>query len=229
MKKRLLDLTLVALSAPIWVPVLLLTTAAIALVDGRPVFYRSKRRVQRRLTMPIVKFRVMVRNAEALFNREVVPVVTQRFLNTPINSPLYTRLGRLVERCQITELPQIFHVIAGKMTVVGNRPLPENVIAALVEAHPMAEDRFATACGLTGVAQLVGREQLTDGERLALESHYCAAVASHYSVRLDLLVLTLTILLVCHLHQPLSVAEVHALIDKYSQHRQADLAHPAAR
>lgn len=113
MSKRLFDLFAVALTSPIWLPVLVVTTLLMAVLEGRPIFYRSSRRVTRHLNMRILKFRTMVRNAETIFNRDVVPIVGQRFLNTPPDSPLFTPLGRRIEKFQITELPQVFHVIAG--------------------------------------------------------------------------------------------------------------------
>ena len=173
MPKRLFDLLAVIASLPVWLPVFVATVLLMFVLEGRPVFYRSQRRVRRHLTMPILKFRTMVRNAEAVCDRETVPVATQRFLNISLDSPPFTRLGRWIERFQITELPQSVNVIVGQMTIVGNRPLPENVIASLKEVYPNAEERFRTPAGLTGMVQLIGREQTSDGDRLALESHYC--------------------------------------------------------
>lgn len=216
MSKRLFDLLAVIATSPVWLPVFVATVLLMFVFEGRPVFYRSQRRVRRHLTMPILKFRTMVRNAEAVCNRETVPVATQRFLNISLDSPLYTRLGRWIERFQITELPQIVHVIAGQMTIVGNRPLPENVIASLKEVYPNAEERFRTPAGLTGLVQLIGREQTSDGDRLALESHYCRATEENYSVLLDVLVLAFTILIVLRLMQPFSVLGAHAFIDRFA-------------
>lgn len=216
MSKRVFDLIAVVSTSPVWVPVLILTIILQVLFEGMPIFYRSNRRVMRTLNMRILKFRTMVRNAEAVYNREVVPVTNQRFLNTPSDSPLFTPLGRWIERFQVTELPQILHVIAGQMSVVGNRPLPENVIASLRELYPAAEERFRTPAGLTGLVQLIGREQISDGERLSLESHYCEAADANYSARLDLLILVCTILIVLRLIKPFTVVQAHRLIDRFS-------------
>jgi len=216
MSKRTFDWIAMILTSPIWVPVLLITILLMAIMEGRPIFYGSRRRVQRSLNTRIWKFRTMVRNAESVYNREVVPVTNQRFLNTPSSSPLYTRLGRWIERCQITELPQIFHVMAGQMTIVGNRPLPENVIESLREIYPNVEERFRTPAGLTGLTQLIGREELSDVNRLNLECHYCRASDENYSARLDVLILVYTILIVLRLKRPYNVRQAHELIDRFS-------------
>lgn len=216
MSKRQFDMVAIVLTSAIWLPILLITIVLVFLLEGRPVFYRSARRVSRHVNLRIYKFRTMVRNAEALCNRETVQVVDQRFLNIPPSSPLYTPLGRWIERLQITELPQILHVLTGHMSIVGNRPLPENVIASLLEAYPRAEDRFRTCAGLTGLVQLIGRQKLSDGDRLALESHYCEAVDEDYSAQLDLRILVFTVLIVLRLMKPFTVPEAHALVRRFS-------------
>lgn len=216
MSKRLFDVLAIILTLPIWLPILILTIILMLLLEGRPIFYRSARRVSRHVNLRIYKFRTMVRNAEAIYNREVVKVVDQRFLNISPNSPLYTPLGRWIEKLQITELPQILHVITGHMSIVGNRPLPENVIASLREAYPKAEERFRTCAGLTGLVQLIGRQDISDGDRLELESHYCMAVDEDYSAQLDLRILLFTVLIVLRLMQPFTVDEAHALLRRFS-------------
>ena len=140
-RKRIFDITLTLLTAVIWVPVLLLCAAAIAVFEGRPVFYVSNRRVGASVK-PVFKFRTMVRNADSIYNRDTVPVSGNvRFLNTPQDSPLYTRTGRIIERFGLTEIPQLILVLMGDMSLVGNRPLPVNVIEALKEDVPGEDDR----------------------------------------------------------------------------------------
>ena len=144
--------------------------------------------------MRIAKFRTMRRDAEQIANRNTVPVTTTRFLNIPSDSPLYTSVGRLIERTMLTEMPQLVYVLAGRMSIVGNRPLPENVIAALKAEHDDVEQRFATPAGLTGPAQLVGRDFISDADRLRLESAYSRAALTNYSMMLDLKILLYTVL-----------------------------------
>jgi lipopolysaccharide/colanic/teichoic acid biosynthesis glycosyltransferase len=213
--KRLFDIVVTLLASVTWVPALLLSMLAILVLDGRPVFYVSSRRVYRKQSLRIWKFRTMRRDAERIANRETVPVAGTRFLNIERTSPLYTWVGRKIEGCAFTELPQLIHVLAGHMSLVGNRPLPENVIAAIKEAIPWVEDRFETPAGLTGPIQLAGRERLSDAQRIVLESSYCHVARSSYSMWLDFLIIYYTVLVVAGLQRPFSFGEIRQLIARF--------------
>ena len=175
-------------------PLLLLLAGAVLVLEGRPILYVSRRRLNTGPAEPIYKFRTMRRDADRIANRDTVPIVATRFLNLPITSPLYTPIGRVIERLMLTEMPQLVHVLAGRMSVVGNRPLPDNVVASLREEFPQVEDRFLTPGGLTGPVQLVGRDHLADAQRLEIEIAYCDAVLRGYSPLLDLRILAFTVL-----------------------------------
>ncbi|WP_110208508.1 sugar transferase [Nocardioides daejeonensis] len=216
-KKRFFDLFVTLASAVVWVPVVLTAALAVLVLEGRPVFYRSTRRVSSGPAIQVVKFRTMVRNAAEIANRETVPVDgSTRFLNIPGDSPLYTGIGRLLEKVALTELPQFRHVLRGEMSIVGNRPLPQNVVDCLLEEFPDAEDRFVTPAGLTGPSQLVGRDFLSDEDRLALEGAYCRGAERNYSFRLDFLILLYTVLVVLRLRKGFTPAEVIALVERYT-------------
>jgi lipopolysaccharide/colanic/teichoic acid biosynthesis glycosyltransferase len=212
MRKRLFDLAVCVLSAPAWAPVIGFGAILMWMCEGRPVFYLSRRRVCGKQSLRVIKFRTMVRNAQQIANRDTVPVAGTRFLNISPDSPLYTRLGRIFEKFQVTELPQFLHVITGKMSVIGNRPLPENVIASLRERYPDVEDRFLVKCGLTGPVQLIGRDHLADDERLSIETEYCRAVSGGYTCMLDVAILFYTVMVVLQWRKPMSVADVRAMI-----------------
>ena len=216
-RKRALDLLLTVLGAIAWVPVVLMAASLVLVTSGRPVFYRSMRRVSKDDLMKVVKFRTMVKNADKIANRETLPVNHVRFLNIPADSPLYTPAGRILERGGITELPQFVHVLSGRMSIVGNRPLPDNVLDCLREEYPYADERFLTRAGLTGPAQLVGRDQLTDDERLRLESAYCRACVHSYSIWLDISILLYTVLIVIGIKKSLDYQGVLDLIERHSK------------
>ena len=216
-RKRALDLLLSVLGALAWVPVVLVAASVILVSSGRPIFYRSSRRVSADHLMRVVKFRTMVKNADKIANRDTITVGSVRFLNIPPSSPLYTGAGRLLERCGITELPQFVHVLSGRMSIVGNRPLPDNVMNCLREEYSYADERFLTPAGLTGPAQLVGREALTDDERLRLESAYCRACVHSYSLWLDLSILLYTVMIVVGLKKTLDYQGVLDLIERRSR------------
>lgn len=205
--KRAFDLTVCVVTAPFWVPLMVFCGLLIWAFEGRPIFYISTRRVFQKKSIRLLKFRTMVRNADQVANRDTVPVAGVRFLNLRPDSPLYTRVGRLIERFHFTELPQVLHILRGDMTFIGNRPLPENVIACLRADFPFAEDRFLAPCGLTGPVQLVGRAKLSDEDRLGLEVDYCRVVANSYSVVLDLIILSRTVLSVLGVQKFLETAD----------------------
>lgn len=215
LRKRVFDIAASLTTAPIWLLVLLTCMGLQFILEGRPIFYTSSRRVYRNRQARVVKFRTMIRDAARLYNRDTVPVQNQRFLNTPINSPLYTGFGRFMERCQFTELPQVLHVLAGTLSIVGNRPLPENVIASLKEVFPHTEERFASPAGLTGLVQLIGRESLSDAARLDLERRYCHCVDQSYSVWMDFRILLYTVLIHAKLMQAFDVEDAHRFLDRY--------------
>ncbi len=217
--KRAFDIALTIVAAPLWVPVLAIAASAIAVTGGFPLFYVSSRRVFRSRSARIRKLRVMVKDAERIVNRDTVPIDGERFLNIPSTSPVYTRTGRWIERCSLTELPQLFNVLRGEMSVVGNRPLPENVVAALRTSFPDAERRFDSPAGLTGPVQLVGRDKLSDADRLDLEIEYCEICRRAYSPLLDLYVLVNTVLICLHLRRRLSPAEVKAAMARFARPR----------
>lgn len=217
--KRTLDLAIVVLVAPVWTVVLVLTASAIAVTSGFPVLYVSSRRVAQNRSARIYKLRVMVKHADRIVNRDTVPIDGARFLNIPSTSPVYTKVGRWIERCSLTELPQLINVLRGEMSIIGNRPLPENVVAALKTSFPNVEERFGTPAGLAGPVQLVGRDQLDDSSRLELEIAYCELCHRAYSPWFDLLVLVNTVLICLRLRRRFTVAEVKALMLRSGQRR----------
>lgn len=210
--KRAFDIVVAIVAAPLWIPVCLIAALALLLTAGRPVLYRSVRRVHGGRSQRIVKFRTMVRDAERVLNRDTVPIERTAFLNIPPEHPVYTSVGRHIERYALTEIPQLLHALRGTMSVIGNRPLPENVITALLRTYPNAEDRFLTPSGLTGPVQLVGRDSISDAERLSLEIDYCLLSTLRYSYRIDLLILLNTVLVALHLRPAFSVGEVQAMM-----------------
>src|SRR5580698_6864577 len=197
LSKRLFDLAITLSSAIVWAPVLGLCALAIFVCEGRPIFYISQREVGPGQTRSIIKFRTMQKNADKLYNRDTVPVNGTRFLNIPRESPVYTTIGRLIEQLALTELPQLLHVVAGHMSLIGSRPLPTRVMDALRQIEPLADERFLSKTGLTGPVQLIGRDRLTDVERISLEIEYCRLVQSNrYTIVLDFWLLLYTVAVV---------------------------------
>src|SRR5262245_27492026 len=92
-RKRMFDLTATLLTSILLLPAVSLAALAIRLLEGRPVFYVSPRRVFRSQIIKLMKLRTMIRNAAAVANRQTVPISDTRFLNISPESKLYTRIG----------------------------------------------------------------------------------------------------------------------------------------
>ena len=207
MRKRAFDVIVICLAAVVWVPVVLVAALAVLVFSGRPIFYRSQRWVGPSRAIEMLKLRVMVPDA----NRVVAPIEAGRFLNTPPESPLYTPIGRILDRTGLNEIPQFLHVLRGEMSIVGSRPLTPAVKEALTQQHPDLDTRWETPAGLTGLPQLVGRGSLTDFERLHLEATYSQRSAQRASVTLDFMILLNTVLITFNLRKPMTYEQALAM------------------
>lgn len=216
LRKRAFDLGLTLLSAPIWIPAIAISALIILISDGWPIFYRSWRQAYPNGNLNVVKFRTMVRNADQIANRDSIPATDTYFLNIPSTSHVYTPAGRVIERLNLTEIPQFFHVIAGQMSIVGNRPLPANVVDALRKRYPYVEDRFMSKAGLTGPVQLIGRDNLSDEDRLMIEIDYALACTFAYTMRLDLALLLNTVFVAAGVVKPYTTHTLRTLISRYT-------------
>lgn len=169
--KRVFDILLAATILLVSSPVLALVALLILLLEGRPVIYVSRRQVSFGRTIPVYKFRTMVRDATSRKHRLKERFMRDGFLDIPRDCEVYTPIGRVLERLQIVELPQMVNVLFHGMSLIGNRPLPaENV--KLLRKFPGWKERFDSPAGITGIAQVVGRLELTPAQRLELERAY---------------------------------------------------------
>lgn len=167
--KRFFEISLVLLSLPIWLPVSLAVAGLILLIDGRPIFYRSARTGRAGAAFNLLKFRTMRENAGDESDDERI-----------------TRLGRVLRRLSVDELPQLLQVLSGKMALVGPRPLP---VAYLPHYPAAASRRHKVRPGLTGLAQVNGRNDLSWEEKFALDVWY----VDHQSFLLDLKIVAQTL------------------------------------
>lgn len=184
--KRTLDVVLALTVLLVLAPLLLVVAVAIRLDSrGTAIFAQTRAGVGGR-PFRMYKFRTMVSNAEQLLP-ELVPFET---LPEPMfklrNDPRVTRVGRLLRKTSLDELPQLLNVLKGEMSLVG--PRPEQV--ELVERYqPEERFRLAVKPGLTGPMQVFGRGQLSFEERLAVERDYI----ENLSLGRDLRILALTL------------------------------------
>lgn len=179
--KRLMDLTVSGLGLVIFSPVMALIALAIHLEDGGPVIFRQQRVTLRGRVFTIYKFRTMRAQGE----------------NAPAqhsaakDDPRITRVGRLLRRTRLDELPQLVNIFRGDMTLVGPRPeMVENVTRYKAEL-PDFVYREKMKAGLTGYAQIEGKYNTSPEDKLMLDLMYIES----FSIWLDIKLLfrTLTV------------------------------------
>lgn len=169
--KRFMDVLLAAAGLLVLSPLLALIAVAIWADSGRPVLFRQWRVGLGGQQFRIAKFRTMVRDADA--RREGLrgrSLYLDGRLFKVKNDPRVTRLGAFLRRTSLDELPQLWNVLCGDMSLVGPRP-PMTSEVELYEAHHYA--RFYVKPGITGPWQVNGRNSITDFEEvIRLENEY---------------------------------------------------------
>jgi exopolysaccharide biosynthesis polyprenyl glycosylphosphotransferase len=176
--KQLLDVAGALLVLLLTLPVLLGVALAVA-ADGGPVFFTQTRIGRGGRTFRMVKFRSMVVDAEArkaelmAANEGAGPLFKMR------DDPRVTRIGAIIRRYSLDELPQLFNVLTGSMSLIGPRPcLPTEAERYTGPMHR----RHRVKPGLTGLWQVSGRSNLSWDESVRLDLHYVDA----WSLALDL-------------------------------------------
>lgn len=183
--KRVLDLAIVSIGSLFALPAGLLIALAIRLDSPGPIIYSQIRVGKNGNHFAIYKFRSMVEDAEerrdeiAALNEATGPLFKMR------DDPRRTRLGRILRRFSLDELPQLINVLRGEMSFIGPRPnLPEEV-AQYKEWHLK---RLSVSPGMTGLWQVSGRSDLTFDEMVLLDIYY----AENWSLGMDLGILLMT-------------------------------------
>jgi exopolysaccharide production protein ExoY len=190
--KRLLDLTLAAALIGLSAPVMALIALAVKL-DGGPALYAHRRIGPDGRSFRCWKFRSMVTNADQLFDQLIVQDDEARQeweSGFKLRSdPRVTPFGRFLRTHSLDELPQLFNVVAGTMSLVGPRPIVE----AEIERYGAS---FASYCscrpGITGLWQVHGRNDVNYSRRVELDQRY----ARQWSLYLDLAILVKTVIVI---------------------------------
>jgi lipopolysaccharide/colanic/teichoic acid biosynthesis glycosyltransferase len=165
---RLLDVVIALVVIVITSPFMLAMALAIRLTSGKPVLYRGARVGRAGRIYHMYKFRTLAPDAESRLGRYYGPELTAE------TEREVTRLGRIARATQLDELPQLFNVLRGDMSVVGPRPIRPVFFEELCEQIPAYWQRLVVRPGLTGFAQVrMGREE-TWAEKLAHDLEYIA-------------------------------------------------------
>jgi lipopolysaccharide/colanic/teichoic acid biosynthesis glycosyltransferase len=184
--KRVFDLVFSALTAPIWLPAIALVALAIKITAPRaPVIFAQERTGRGGHRFRMYKFRTMVPNAEAL--KSTYAHLNQ--LSWPDfkieNDPRVTRIGRILRKTSLDELPQVFNVLRGQMSWVGPRPTSFSADTYAI----WQTARLDVVPGITGLWQVMGRGRTELDARLRLDMEYI----DHRSLWYDLKILFLTV------------------------------------
>ena len=172
--KRCFDVVVAALTLAVTAPLFVLAAIAIRLDGGGPVFYRQRRAGLGGRPFTMIKFRTMVCDADQQLAQLVALDALPEPMFKPRRDPRITRVGRILRRWSIDELPQLLNVLRGEMSLVG--PRPEDL--RLVERYrPEHRFRLEATPGMTGPMQIFGRGDLTFDERLAIEREYIENVS----------------------------------------------------
>jgi sugar transferase EpsL len=173
MAKRTLDLTVALFGIILLSPLMLVIALAIRITMGSPVFFRQVRPGRRSRPFTLVKFRTMNNSANA--RGEVLP-----------DADRLSRLGAFLRRTSLDELPQLWNVLKGEMSLVGPRPL---LMQYLERYTPEQRRRHEVRPGITGWTQVKGRNAISWEEKFRYDVWY----VDHCSFVLDLRILILTI------------------------------------
>ena len=184
--KRALDLTVAGLLLVGLLPVLLMIALALRLDPGGPVLFRQYRVGQHGRPFQMLKFRTMVSDRRRRPSPPPPGVDERRRVHKSPGDPRVTRAGRFLRRSCLDELPQLWNVLKGEMSLVGPRPeLPEIVVLY----QPWQHARHAVKPGLTGWWQVNRDDTRLMHEQTELDIYY----VEHQSLRLDLVTLLRTI------------------------------------
>ena len=176
--KRIFDVILCVIAALVLSPLMLIVALAIKLEDHGPVFYKQARVTKDGKVFDILKFRSMVEDAE------------QRPATD--DDDRITKVGHVIRATRIDELPQIFNIIKGDMSIVGPRPERTEHVEKYTAAIPEFEFRNKVKGGLTGYAQIYGKYNTSAYDKIKLDLMYI----ENYSFLLDLKLILMTIRIV---------------------------------
>lgn len=177
--KRIMDIVCALSLLVVASPFMLVTALIIKLYDGGPVLYRQVRCTINRRQFEIMKFRSMRTDAE----KDGVARLAQK------NDDRITPIGKLIRKCRIDELPQLFNILRGDMSFIGPRPERPEIIEQYMEVMPEFAYRMKVKAGLAGFAQVYGKYNTSPYDKLKLDLTYI----ENYSLWMDIKLMLLTL------------------------------------
>ncbi len=180
--KRLFDIIVSLLGIIITMPLMLFEAVSVKLFDGGRIFYLQERCTIGGQRFKVIKFRTMVENAE----KDSGAVLSH------LDDSRITKPGRFFRKLRLDELPQLFNVLSGSMSIVGPRPEREELADGIKKELPEFEYRLRVKAGLTGLAQIAAKYSTTPKDKLVLDLLYI----ENYSLKLDIKILLQTLLVI---------------------------------
>jgi Undecaprenyl-phosphate galactose phosphotransferase WbaP len=190
---RVLDLSCILLALPFILAAFFIITILVMLDSEGPVFYRQARIGRYGRRFYVYKFRTMVQNADHLLQTYLAesPELRAEWLATHKlkNDPRITRVGAILRKTSLDELPQLWNILVGEMSLIGPRP----IVDAEVEKYGDCFDLYTQVRpGLTGLWQVSGRSDTSYEQRVELDKYYVL----NRSLKLDLQILWKTVFVV---------------------------------
>jgi lipopolysaccharide/colanic/teichoic acid biosynthesis glycosyltransferase len=184
--KRSMDLLVSVVFIILFLPVYGLIALLIFIDDGCPVLFKQKRTGHQHKDFVIYKFRSMKCHERVIVQHKWKDGVPADFGKNEASTKMYlTKVGRFLRQWSLDELPQFFNVLNGTMSLVGPRPeLPE----ITAQYNPEQAQRLIVKPGITGLAQVSGRSELSHHDKIQCDLYYCA----HYGLFMDLNILLRT-------------------------------------
>jgi lipopolysaccharide/colanic/teichoic acid biosynthesis glycosyltransferase len=188
--KRILDVICILLSLPLWLPIVVFVTLWIKIASPGPIFFRQERVGYRGKRFLIIKFRTMKVNVETQSHERHLEQLMQA--NCPMTKldasgdPRIIPGGRILRAMGLDELPQLFNVLRGEMSLVGPRPCTPHEFQCY---KPWQQERVNAAPGLTGYWQVNGKNKTTFTEMISMDIFY----TKNMSLWLDLAIILKTL------------------------------------
>jgi Undecaprenyl-phosphate galactose phosphotransferase WbaP len=188
--KRVLDMVVVILALPLFIPALLIVAVLVRFTSPGPIFFSHRRICRDGAFFSMWKFRTMCVNSNEVLEQHLSrnPRARSEWSKTHKLriDPRVTSVGLFLRRYSLDELPQVWNVLRGEMSLVGPRP----IVAAEVEKYAECFDFYCRVKpGVTGLWQVSGRSKLTYDERVALDCDY----VNQWSIFKDLRILASTV------------------------------------
>jgi exopolysaccharide biosynthesis polyprenyl glycosylphosphotransferase len=176
--KRFIDILVSFVAIVIVLPIMIITAISIKLYDGGPLFFTQDRLTLNNRVFKIYKFRSMVVDAEL----DGIPRLATK------NDDRITSIGKIIRKFRFDELPQLFNVLKGDMSIVGPRPERPEIVNQYIEIMPEFEFRTKVKSGLTGYAQIMGKYNTTPYDKLKLDMMYI----QEFSLIMDFKIMMMT-------------------------------------